>query len=84
MYDLTTSGDILTRTRVHRFEASRVKAHVNMQEILDLAIEKGMKSFLEQAQNTGILPKHYVKPDESSINKDFEYSYFTIADLIKT
>ena len=81
VYDLTISlgrdkiikeGDILTRTRVHRFESSRVKAHVDMQEILDLAIEKGVKSFLEQAQNIGILPKHYVKSDKDSFDEEID------------
>jgi hypothetical protein len=56
VYDLTNKlgkdkiikeGDIFTRTRSHRFESSRVRTHIDMQEILELAIEKGMKPFLE-------------------------------------
>lgn len=81
VYDLTNilgkdkiikEGDILTRTKVHRFESSRVKAHIDMQEILDLAIEKGVKSFLEQARNTGILPQRYVKSDKDRFDEEIE------------
>jgi hypothetical protein len=43
-----------------------------MQEILDLAIERGVKSFLEQAQNTGILPKRYVKSDKNRFDEEIE------------
>ena len=81
VYDLTNKlgkdkiikeGDVFTRTRVHRFESSRVKAQTDMQDILDLAIEKGMKSFLEQAKNSGLLSERHSKTDKDRFDQEIE------------
>ncbi|MGI0042358.1 MAG: AlbA family DNA-binding domain-containing protein [Nitrososphaeraceae archaeon] len=47
-------GDIITRTTTRRFESARVRTHIDMQEIIDLAVEKGLRKFIQTAQTAGI------------------------------
>ncbi len=49
-------GDICTRTRNTKPQSSKVTSFLDMKDIIDLAIEKGVRLFVERTDRTGLSP----------------------------
>jgi hypothetical protein len=63
-------GDICTRTRNTKPQSSKVTSFLDMKDIVDLAIEKGVRLFVERTNRTGLSPN--VNSDQSDETKFME------------
>lgn len=59
-------GDICTRTRNTKPQSSKITSFLDMKDIIDLAIEKGVRLFVERTDKAGLLSNvNYDQNDET-------------------
>jgi predicted HTH transcriptional regulator len=72
-YPVMKEGDMFTRTR-NKPESTKVISYLDMDEIIKLAVDKGVSSFLKRLGNIGIVNQLVHEPDKTFEKrlKDFE------------